>query len=208
MSQASTAALPRNSPRTQRTRRAILEAAARCFGEHGFADCSMDAVAEAAGITKPTIYAHFTSKEALFDTLLRASLLRRKSEPLPCVTTLAQLEAALLSHARSYLDFTLREPNLGLLRAAAAELMRRPAWAREMLAGLSDDELPRLFADLHRLGVLHAPKPKVAVEHYWALVKGQLFYPVVLGLRDPLEGREGARVLRQSVSAFLAAYQA
>ena len=45
---------------------AILAAAARLFMARGYATVSMDAVAKEAGVSKATLYAHFTGKEALF----------------------------------------------------------------------------------------------------------------------------------------------
>ena len=47
-------------------RRAIVEAAARLFAEHGFADCDMECVAGALGIAKGTLYLYFPGKVELF----------------------------------------------------------------------------------------------------------------------------------------------
>src|SRR2546421_10024972 len=53
-------------PRLTRTeRREVIErAAAQLFAERGYEAVSMDDVALAADITKPTLYDHFTSKSA------------------------------------------------------------------------------------------------------------------------------------------------
>jgi AcrR family transcriptional regulator len=50
----------------------ILAAATRIFARKGYDGASMSEIATAAGITKPVLYDHFTSKDALFDTLLRS----------------------------------------------------------------------------------------------------------------------------------------
>lgn len=58
---------------TQEERRTkILAAATRIFARKGFDGASMSAIATASGITKPVLYDHFTSKDALFKTLLRS----------------------------------------------------------------------------------------------------------------------------------------
>jgi len=44
----------------------MLAIAAREFGRRGFASVTMDEIAEAAGISKPMLYAYFGSKEGLF----------------------------------------------------------------------------------------------------------------------------------------------
>lgn len=45
---------------------AILAAAAQLFLRHGFRKASMDEIARASGVSKPTMYAYFADKEALF----------------------------------------------------------------------------------------------------------------------------------------------
>lgn len=52
------------------TRRKILEAAYTRFYREGFARVGVDAVAEAAGVTKRTLYYHFSSKDELLAAVL------------------------------------------------------------------------------------------------------------------------------------------
>jgi AcrR family transcriptional regulator len=53
-----------------RRRRQLLDVALEVFGELGYHQASMDAVAEAAGVTKPVLYQHFASKRDLYLELL------------------------------------------------------------------------------------------------------------------------------------------
>jgi AcrR family transcriptional regulator len=53
-----------------RRRRQLLDVALEVFGESGYHQVSMDAVAEAAGVTKPVLYQHFASKRELYLELL------------------------------------------------------------------------------------------------------------------------------------------
>jgi AcrR family transcriptional regulator len=50
----------------------LLEAAADLFYAEGYG-VSVEAIAEHAGVAKPTVYAHFASKEALIETVLQSS---------------------------------------------------------------------------------------------------------------------------------------
>lgn len=50
----------------------ILEAATEVFGRYGFRQTSMAGVAEAAGLSRQSLYAHFASKEALFAACIEA----------------------------------------------------------------------------------------------------------------------------------------
>jgi AcrR family transcriptional regulator len=43
----------------------VIQAALRLFAERGFESTSMDAIAHEAGVTKPTLYNHWSDKEAL-----------------------------------------------------------------------------------------------------------------------------------------------
>lgn len=52
--------------RVDDTRRAIIEAAIELFRQYGYRKTSVDQIASAARVAKPTIYAHFEHKEALF----------------------------------------------------------------------------------------------------------------------------------------------
>ena len=62
-------------PRTQEERKAetrarLLDAAATLFAEHGIDAVSVDAVADEAGRTSGSVYAHFGSKQGLLLALL------------------------------------------------------------------------------------------------------------------------------------------
>jgi AcrR family transcriptional regulator len=56
----------------QKTRQSIVAAAAKLFYGEGIRAVSIDAVAEAAGITKKTFYYHFRSKDELIAAYLEA----------------------------------------------------------------------------------------------------------------------------------------
>src|SRR6266481_8753367 len=54
------------SQHAEATRRAVLDAARALFGRQGYAQTSVDEIADAARVTKGAVYHHFTGKEALF----------------------------------------------------------------------------------------------------------------------------------------------
>jgi AcrR family transcriptional regulator len=61
---------PRKRLTLEQRRARILAAATRIFAAKGFDGASMSAIATSAGISKPVLYDHFASKDALFETLL------------------------------------------------------------------------------------------------------------------------------------------
>jgi len=53
------------------TRRRLLDAAERVFGEVGFYDASIVKITEAAGVAQGTFYLYFASKQEVFEELVR-----------------------------------------------------------------------------------------------------------------------------------------
>jgi len=54
------------SQHAEATRRAVLDAARSLFGRQGYAQTSVDEIADAALVTKGAVYHHFDGKKALF----------------------------------------------------------------------------------------------------------------------------------------------
>ena len=63
----------------------LVAAALACFAERGFAATKLDDIATKAGVSKGTVYLYFPSKDELFKTVVRESLL----------PNIAQIEAML-----------------------------------------------------------------------------------------------------------------
>ncbi|MEM7501663.1 MAG: TetR/AcrR family transcriptional regulator [Pseudomonadota bacterium] len=85
------------------TRRLILDEAGRLMRKHGYGGVSVAKIMSAAGLTHGGFYAHFKSKEELFDAILREDFdftnqLRRLSALAPSEGTSAAVAA------RYYLD--------------------------------------------------------------------------------------------------------
>jgi AcrR family transcriptional regulator len=78
-------------------RRRIIDAAYEFFYRHGYGRAGVDAIAEAAGVTKRTLYHHFDSKDALLTAVLEDQhelVLKRFREWLrPTAEPIAMLEA-------------------------------------------------------------------------------------------------------------------
>jgi len=64
--------MPQSAARKARTRAEILDHAARLFRLRGYDGTNIDDVMMAAGLTRGTFYAHFTSKEDLFAEAIRS----------------------------------------------------------------------------------------------------------------------------------------
>lgn len=200
------AVAPLTSPRAERTRANVLTAAGRLFGAKGFAQVSMDDVAAGAGVTKPTVYAHVGSKEALFEQLITDVISRSHSSELPDVQTIDEARAAMFEWSSSRLDWLLSSDTLGLMRAASAEGIRRPDWARSLLAGFDFGAMERWLARLDEAGVLRVPSPARASALFTALTKGALFYPVLVAGQAVTPKPERDVLIDEAVRIFLAVH--
>lgn len=87
----------------------IAERAAELFACKGFAATSIREIADAAGVTKPTLYYHFGSKEGLVrhihdsvNAVFAAQVEDLEREGLPLAATLERLASALFCYADSH----------------------------------------------------------------------------------------------------------
>jgi AcrR family transcriptional regulator len=103
----------------------ILDAAGRVFLERGFTGASVDEIAQVACAGKPTIYARFPGKQALFAAVIER-LVRRNTnlEAIPCAG--ASIEGRLDALAAIVLTRVLTPETIGLIRVAVAEARRFP----------------------------------------------------------------------------------
>ena len=205
----STSSAPRTrvSPRKQRNREAILNAAADLFGRHGYSNVSMDTISEAAGVAKPTVYAHFESKEGLFEALLRQMLGDLVDTPPEAVSNKGDIEAALIAYGSARIEWQLDPRTLGLLRAATAEAIRRPAWAQGILTSVDDEAFETWLAEADAKGFLAVPDPAEAARMFWATIKGALFYPVLVGIEPSPNATQRQRVIAEAVRGFIEAHR-
>jgi AcrR family transcriptional regulator len=83
----------------------LLEVACRLFAQDGYTGASMEAIAEAAGVTKPVLYQHFPSKHALYDGLLTIELGRLEAAFEDAIEHAEDNAARLRQGFGAYVDF-------------------------------------------------------------------------------------------------------
>lgn len=193
-------------------RTALLEAAGRLFLEQGYAAVSMDAVARGAGISKATLYAHFTGKEALFGAVVERRC-AEMAERLEISTGHDRpLDQALGTIGRHILDFLLQPPVLTMFRIAMAEGHRFPDLARAYYAAGPKAGLDRLAGWMEeeaRRGRLRpGADPRQAAEHFISMLRGTLLIRGALGIGPAPEAAELDRVAGSAARLIHRAYGA
>lgn len=177
-------------PRIQRTRDAVLPATLSVLADRGFASFSMEAVAEAAGVAKSTVYRYWPTKLAL----LRDALEGLNRQPGAAVETgpaRARIER-LLEHLAGALSDSVFSACIPALVEAAEH---HPEVA-EFLHGYSDRRRAALTAVL-RQGVDAGELPPHLDPELAALALSGPFFYRRLMTASPLPADDIPRLVRQ-----------
>lgn len=192
----------------------ILDAARRVFLERGLAGASMDEIAGRACAGKPTIYARFPSKEALFTAVVMQSVAANMARYEAYTPAGATIEDRLESVAATVLQWMLVSDAIRLMRVAIAEAPRFPDLASSVY-GMARDRatqaVARLLAEAAQsdeLGTLPAFAPtrvKTTTRFFQDLVVFPLAMRALFGEQLKELRAEIAPHVRGSVAFFLAA---
>jgi AcrR family transcriptional regulator len=158
----------------------ILDAARKVFLERGFEGASIEEIAEAARSGKPTIYARFPGKGALFTAVVMRTIAANLEHLKAYTPTGATIEQRLESVAVTVLEWILGSDSIGLMRVAIAEAPRFPDLASSVYAMARErggQAVARLLAEAAQSDELGA-LPAFAPEH--VATTTQLFQDLVI----------------------------
>ena len=199
--------------RSTRKRRAILEAATTAFLRNGYLGTSMDEIAALAGVSKQTVYKHFTDKERLFTEIV-VSTVDEASDPV--YEEVLELEdsgdigADLRDLARRQLAVVMQPRLMQLRRLVIGEVGRFPELGRtfyERGPGRTMAVLADAFGRLAERGVLQLQDPLLAAAHFnWLIMSAPMNRAMLLGHDEPPAPAELDRYADSGVQVFLAAY--
>lgn len=184
----------------------VLEAASQLFLESGYR-VSMEAVAQRAGVSKQTVYAHFGSKRGLFHAVLEQLL-----KPLHASLELPQasLRTTLEAFAAQHLEQLFDHRNVAVWRMLIAEAPRFPAAAKALFddsVGVTLQRLAKRLARAMDSGELRRDNPLTAAEAFLALLNGFESYRLLLGISGHTRRHDHATWVRHAVTLFLDAYR-
>ncbi|HKY62237.1 MAG TPA: TetR/AcrR family transcriptional regulator [bacterium] len=196
-------------PKDLEKRDAILKAAQSHFLKHGFEAANMDQIAAAAGVSKPTIYGHFGSKDELFKTVISAKC--QQHEPAETFGDCVGLSPrdTLLKIARNFLDLIYSPEALAIHQVISTESERHPKIARLFFeAGPQriKDAMTEYLNGLCRRGELKIAKVERAVDHFFSMLKGETHMKVTMNLRPRPTAVECQEHAEDCIEVFLKAY--
>lgn len=193
-------------------RQAIVEAALVVFAREGYSQASVEAIAAAAGVAKPTIYNHLGGKENLFRHVLAEVAARSNRKTLAALAAFSDvpidLRAELTAVGRGLVDCYLDEQSAALRRLLNAEIVRFPDLYDSVLASGPDQANEALTGWLARLanaGHLRIEDPLRAASQFFALISCDLPAQSALGTR-PVADADIDRGVAAGVDTFLRAF--
>lgn len=204
-------AVIRKVPRGERRREELIDVAEKMFLERGYAETTMQMIAEAAGASKETLYRHFESKELMFAEIISRKALQISGPDAPMArggspeTVLTGLGVTLLR------TIVVGEASF-LFRTVVTEAVRSPELGNLFYTrgpGLTVARLTQYLEQASARGELQCDDPMQAARLFLGAVVSQfhlrrMFEPT---WKPPTE-KEIARHVQAAVSMFLAKFAA
>jgi TetR/AcrR family transcriptional repressor of mexJK operon len=159
----------------------LLDVATSLFMERGFDGTSIDAVAEAAGVSKPTVYARYRDKRDLFVAVLRGRIrkwlapISAAAEAQAIETNPKSIKTTLHELSRHMVAYTLAPEAGALQRILSAQAVQFPE-----LAKLANEEgwlravrgVSSILRQSAARGQIKVDDPELAADMFLNLVLG------------------------------------
>lgn len=198
-------------PGQEEKRRRIVEAARQVFTTLGYDRASMNDIASAARVSKPTLYVYFEHKEALFAALVDELCCRvpEVGTWLDVEDEIADLRAYLIDFAGRLMLKLTRPDHLAFLRMVIGAASTFPELGRmtyEAGPAAGQARLARLFEREMRRGHLKVDDPLFAAQQFFAVTQGGALRRSLFNVGStPTEAEIRACVV-PGVDMFLAVY--
>ena len=172
---------PRTEPKTsrgRRTRRALLDAAAIEFGEHGFHLASISAITRRAGAALGSFYTYFDSKDAIFRALVSDMSERVRDHVAPAIRAAGDALAAEQAGLSGFLAF-VRDHKASYRSIDEAEFVDPASFRRHY--STTADRIAQRLREAAARGEVRADVEEV---HAWAVMGMNVFLGLRYGVWD------------------------
>ncbi|MEN8259608.1 MAG: TetR/AcrR family transcriptional regulator [Pseudomonadota bacterium] len=189
-----------------RKHKAILDAATRIFIERGYNGASMDAIAEAAPVSKPTLYSHFENKHDLFAAVIDKQCEALLDELTSAHTETGDFVSSLSTIARSFVDLIYSVEALAIYRLIVAEQQQFPTLGELVYLSGPKPVLDRLSAFLKELderGPLSISDPDSSARLFVGMLQGDEHLRCLLGLQSGLSEAKKTGLMDAAVTLFI-----
>ncbi len=198
--------------RKEAKRDVILKAAYRVFLENGFSGATTDMIQARAGVSKSTLYSHFSSKEELFEAVCYLSsedFVRRIREATEDVAD--DPEKYLFKFGVRFLNILFADDGKAYYRLMIDNSLSFPHLGKYFYgAGVkaATDMIECYLADVNSQGKIHVEWPALSSEHFMGMLRGDLHLRVMLNIGRPPTQEQIEKYVDLTVSRFLKAHGA
>jgi len=190
-------------------RNAIIEAAGKVFLESGYAESSMNRVADKAGVSIKTVYRHFENKDDLFVAVIKVACITFSEEDQDLNQEPSWFKdpptKALTTSAKAYMKHILDKDHIALFRVINRDSHKFPELGQKYHQEVVQPRNLRLVSYLNKWkkdARWKLADPELAANTFAALLRGQIFENILLGLNPPNE-TEFNNHLNKSVEMIL-----
>ncbi len=201
----------RGRPKDPAKREAILDAAKSLFIAQGFSGTSMDAVAAEAGVSKLTVYSHFSDKATLFAAAVEAKCEGMMPFPMFSLEAGDDLAVVLERIGRAFVTLINSEEAIALERLMASLAGQDTEMARlffEAGPQRTLDEMERLLGKARERGLVRLENPAAAAELFFGMLQSCRHMQLVIGYGEAPSEQEAEAHVREVVRVFLKGYGA
>lgn len=188
---------------------AILKAATRLFLKNGYTNTSMDAIADAACVTKQTVYSHYKNKDTLFSHML--AMLSEKYAPPAALGTGANkpVEELLYEIGHAFLAMLTSYEGMATTRLVISEVQSHPKLAQRYYEDgtLRTISMLAQFLDTqNKRGKLAIADTESAASYFFAMLKGRYFLRMLLAVKPVPSVKEKEAHVKETVQVFMRVY--
>ncbi len=193
---------------TKRSKRdEILETAGKLFVENGFQAVSVDQIAAAVPVSKPTLYAHFEDKRALFVAVISQRCQKALTSLQLGIERQTTPEDQLTAFATQFVELLLSKQALQLHRVMIGESESFPDMAQtfyETGPQKMHEFLMHYLADVDKHGLLRIPDPSLSADIFLGMIKGRMHLKCLLGVnKEEVGEKERQTLIKTAVGIFL-----
>jgi len=189
-------------------RQQIIQAATQLFLKHNFNAVSMDKIAQAAPVSKATLYKHFDSKHSLLvavvDNLCQTVL--HTIDTLPTDADAATVDMHLKQTALSFMNLIYSQEGLALYRLIIAECHVSPELGvliYDVGPKKSLMQLENYLQSLNTLASFNITDSAFAANAFFGLLKGEVHFQCLLNIKAPPSAIEKQAYIDQIIPLYM-----
>lgn len=187
-------------------RQSIIKGATSLFLKQRFNSVSMDKVAQSAPVSKATLYKYFSSKNDLLAAVIDdlCGSLWQTLEDIPIDSE--SVEHNLKKIASAFVDLIFSKEGLAIYRLVVAECYDFPELGKlvyETGPKSALSQLEQYLNSINQRDQLNIIDPAVVADSFFSLLKGDLHFQCLLGIKAPPSGEEKKALINQVVATYL-----